>query len=380
MKIIPVFRPSMGQEEIKAVAKVIQSGWIGLGPKTEEFEKKFANYVGAKYAVALNSATAALHLAFMLLDIRGKEVITTPMTFISTNHAILYNGGRPVFTDICRDTLNIDPLEIKKNITKNTKAIVVVHYGGHACQMEEILDIAKKNNLYVVEDAAHACGAWYKDKKLGTLGDIGCFSFHAVKNLATADGGMLVTDNKEWYDRVKKLRWVGISKDTWAREEIQNKHSRYSWYYHVEELGFKCHMNDINAAIGLVQLKKLDALNRKRRMLSRRYNEKFGELKWLESPVEKNYAKSSLHNYAIKTDYRNELNDFLSKKGISTSVHYIPNNHYPMYKKFGRPTPIAEEVWTKLLLLPLYPDMTVRQQDRVISCIKEFGKKYVKNQ
>jgi len=375
--MIPVFRPSMGQEEINALAEVIKSGWIGLGPKTKQFEKEFAKYIGVKYAVALNSATAALHLAFKVLDIEDREVITTPMTFISTNHAILYNNGIPVFTDIQKDTLNIDPKEIKKNITSKTKAMVVVHYGGHACEMDKILKIAKDNNLYLIEDAAHACGSEFKGKKLGSFGDLACFSFHAVKNLATGDGGMIVTNNEQWYRRLEKLRWVGINKDTWSREEFQNADSsRYSWYYDIEELGFKYHMNDINAALGLVQLKKLDKLNKKRRSLVEKYNKELGNLSWLELPKELPYTKSACHNYVIKTNYRDELNDYLAQKNISTGVHYIPNNHYKMYKKFGQPTPVAEKVWTQLLTLPLYPDLSAKQQDEVISAIKKFGKKF----
>lgn len=365
----------MDQEEIDAVAEVIKGGWIGLGPKTEEFEQKFAKYIGVKYAVALNSATAALHLAFNILDIKDKEVITTPLTFISTNHAILYNQGIPVFTDIERDTLNINSNEIEKNITKDTKAIVVVHYGGHACEMDKVLGIAKKHNLYIVEDAAHACGGEFKGKKLGSIGDLACFSFQAVKNLAVGDGGMIVTDNKEWYERLKKLRWLGITKDTWSREEIETKEGlRYSWYYNIEELGFKYHLNDIAAALGLVQLKKLNQLNNKRRQLIERYFKNLKDISWIELPVEKEYTKSAWHNYVIKTEHRDRLNNYLTDQGISTGVHYIPNNHYEMYRRFGQPTPTAEEVWTKLLTLPLYPDLTDAEQDQVINNIKKFGK------
>jgi len=371
--MIPVFRPSMGIEEVEAVKEVLLSGWIGLGPKTEEFEKKFAQYIGVKYAVALNSATAALHLAMAVLNIEGKEVVTTPMTFISTNHAILYNRGIPVFADIEPDTLNINPKEITKNISPKTKAIVVVHYGGHACDMDKIIKIAKKHKLYLVEDAAHGCGGEYKGKKLGSLGDLGCFSFHAVKNLATGDGGMITTNNKNFYEKIKKLRWLGINKDTWSREKNEQTYGlKYSWYYEVEDVGFKYHMNDITAALGLVQLKKLDKMNARRKKITQIYNKNFADLDWLETPIVKDYAESSHHNYVIKTELRDKLNEYLAQKGISTGVHYIPNNHYKMYRQCRGKTPVSDKIWKKLLTLPLYPDMTEAEISQVVSAIRSF--------
>lgn len=370
--MIPVFKPSFGEEELEALRGPFQSGWIGLGPKTREFEERFAEYIGTKFAVALNSGTAALHLALKVIGIEGWEVITTPMTFISTNHAILYNNGIPVFADIEPDTLNIDPKEIKKQITSKTKAIIVVHYGGHACDMDPVLEIAKERNIWVIEDAAHGCGGEYKGQKLGSIGDIGCFSFHAVKNLSTGEGGMITTDDPELYGRLLKLRWMGISKDTWSREE---KDKKYSWYYNVEELGFKYHMNDIPAAIGLVQLKKLEGMNRRRREITERYNRGLKGLPWLETPTVKPYAKSSHHNYVIKVEKRDQLNIYLQEKGISTGVHYIPNNHYEMYHQYRGETPIADSVWRTLLTLPLFPDLKDDEVDYIIQEIKEFGKR-----
>lgn len=216
-KTIPVFKPSFGREELDALKEPFKTGWIGLGPKTKEFEEKFAQYIGTAYASAMNSCTAALHLGLEALGIKGKEVITTPMTFVSTNHAILYNGGIPVFCDIEEDTLNIDAGKIEELVTKNTAAITVLHYGGHACNMDKVLTIAKKYNLKVIEDCAHACGGKYKGRKLGSLGNIGCFSFHAVKNMATGEGGMVTTDDPAVQARLKKMRWVGISTDTFSQ-------------------------------------------------------------------------------------------------------------------------------------------------------------------
>ena len=262
--MIPVYRPYHDDLEMKYLKEVIDSGWWGMGPKTAEFETKFAHYIGSKHALGLNSATAALHLALMCVGVKNAEVITPAMTFVSTNHAILYNGGIPVFCDVEPDNLNMTADEILKLITPKTKAIIVVHYGGYACDMDPIMELATKHNLVVIEDCAHACGGKYKDKMLGSIGHFGSFSFQAVKNLATGDGGMLTTNSDEWAERIKKLRWVGISKDTFDR----GAGNSYDWFYDVTELGYKYHMNDIIAAIGLAQFEKLEWMNDRRRYWS----------------------------------------------------------------------------------------------------------------
>ena len=305
-----------------------------------------------------------------VMGIKNYEVITTPLTFVSTNHAIIYNGGIPVFSDICPDSLNIDPVQIEKLFTNKTKAIVTVHYGGYPCNMSKIIEIAEKNNLVIIEDVAHGCGGEYNGKKLGSLGDIGCFSFHAVKNLATGDGGMITTNDSEIYNRLLKLRWLGITKDTWARED---KDKNYSWYYDIEEVGYKYHMNDITAALGLVQLSKLDKMNSRRNEITDKYNKGFADLDWIETPMLKSHSKSACHNYVIKLDKRDELNIFLKERGISTSVHYIPNNHYKMYKTCRGETPVCEKVWKKLLTLPLFPDLKDSEVNMIIEQVKLFG-------
>lgn len=366
---IPIFRPWYDEAEERAVAEVLRSGWIGLGPKTAEFEKRFASYVEAPYAVAVNSATAALHLAFNVLDVSGAEVITTPMTFVSSNHAILYNGAVPVFADIEQDTLNIDVHSIERNLCDKTRAILVVHYGGHACDMDPILGLARERSIPVIEDAAHACGGTYKGLKLGSIGTIGCFSFHAVKNLATGDGGMIVIRDPELDKKLRRLRWCGIDKDTWNRSEVDQK---YSWYYTVQELGFKYHMNDISASIGLVQLEKLDRANSRRREITNYYNEHFANLDWLERPVEKEYTRSALHNYVIKVDRRDELITHLQAQRISAGVHYFPIHLYSMYRKFKADVPVTERVWRRLVTLPLYPGMTDEDVERVTDAVVHF--------
>jgi perosamine synthetase len=319
----------------------------------------------------MNSATAALQLAMHAMEIRGGEVITTPMTFISTNHAILYNNAVPIFCDIEPDTLNIDAMKIETLVTKKTKAIVVVHYGGYAVDMDTVLQVARKYNLKVIEDAAHACGGEYKGKKLGSLGDIGCFSFHAVKNLACGEGGMVTTNENKIDAQLRRLRWMGITKDTYSRDA--DPHKGYSWFYDVAELGFKCHMNDIPAAIGIVQLRKLEGANARRAELVARYNMHLSGVGDIELPVAKSYmTKPAYHNYVIKTSKRDPLNEYLKERGISTGVHYYPNHLYEMYKPFYRNLPVTETVWKKLLTLPLFPDLTNDQQDLIIHEIKIF--------
>jgi len=369
--MIPIFKPCMDQQEIDAVAEVLKSGWIGLGPKTVEFENKFAEYIGTKYAVGLNSCTSALDLAIRVLGIKSGEVITTPITFVSTAHAILYNNTIPVFADVYPDTLNIDPDDVRRKISKKTKAIIPVHYGGHPVEMDEIMEIAEKHNLFVIEDAAHACGAEYKGKKAGSIGDLGCFSFHAVKNLATGDGGMITTDDKKIYEHLLKLRWLGINKDTFKRDN-----TRYSWNYEVEELGYKMHMNDIAAAIGVVQLKKLDKMNASRRKIVDRYNEAFKKLDWLETPTLRKGVVSSHHNYAAKVvkGDRNDLIAHLAAKDISSGVHYTPLYLHPIYKKFGitAKCPVADEIWKKIIILPVFPDLGQDEMNHIINTVKTF--------
>jgi perosamine synthetase len=370
MNVIPVFKPSFGDEEFTQVRQALESGWVGLGPKVAEFERRFAAYIGVPHGVGLSSGTAALDLAMRMAEVQEREVITTPLTFVSTNHAILYNGGIPVFCDIEPDTLNIDARKIEALVTPRTRAIMVVHYGGHACEMDAILEIAQRHRLVVVEDCAHATGGEYRGRRLGSLGDFACFSFHAVKNLAMGEGG-LVTARREPDDALlRRLRWVGISKSTWDRSDQSSK--RYSWYYDVAELGFKCHLNDIAAGIGLAQLDKLERTNARRRAITEAYNAAFKDLDWLETPVVKVYAGSSYHNYVVRTSHRDRLHTHLAERGISTSVHYVPNHHYDLYKPFGADVPVCDEVWTRILTLPLFPDLAEVDVARVIEGVRTF--------
>lgn len=383
LDVLPVFRPAMGQEEISAVSEVIQSGWLGLGPKTEEFEEKFAGFVKSKYAIALNSATAALHLSLIALGVKkGDEILVPSLTFVSTAHVALYLKAKPVFVDIDKSTLCMDPKDLLSKITKKSKVIIPVHYGGHPADMDLISKIAKSYNLKIIEDASHAAGAKYKGKMIGSISDVTCFSFHAVKNLATGDGGMITTNDLKIATLTRKLRWLGINKDTWQREEkVMNKnYQSYGWFYDVSELGFKYHMNDIAAAIGIVQLKKLNKLNARRRVLFKRYNQKLKQFAWIKTPIVKEWAQSAHHNYVIQTKYRDKLNLYFKQLKISSGVHYMPIHLFSYYQKnnLNAKVPQTDTVWKNLLTLPLYPTLTYADQDRVIDAIKNFNSILIK--
>jgi len=383
-QMIQVFKPSLGEEELQALAEIFKTGWIGLGPKTREFEEKFAEYVGSKYAVALNSATAALHLSCLALGIgAGDEVLVPTITFVSTAHSAAYCGATPVFVDVDPETLTIDTEDLEQKITPRSKAVIPVHYGGHACPMEEIWAIAQQHGLFVIEDAAHATGSKYCGERVGGLKgtDATCFSFHAVKNLPVGDGGMITTNRVELVQVLHRLRWVGIDKSTWDRtEEVTmeqesgiRRYAHYGWYYEVHDLGYKYHMNDISAVIGLVQLGRIETANEKRRQIVEHYNEAFRDVDWIKRPVEREYTESAWHNYVIKTPYRDALNLYLKKKNIATGVHYMPIHLQPYYRKSSMVTlPTAERVWTQLLTLPLYPDLENAQLDYVIEMVRSF--------
>jgi perosamine synthetase len=373
-KPIPVFKPIINKEAVfRQLAEVFDSGWLTLGPKTHQFEEQFAKFVGAQHAVALNSATAALHLSCLALDLNeGDEVIVPALTFVATGLAPLYCRATPVFADIEPDTLCIDPNDIERKITCRTKAIIPVHFAGHAALMDDILTIARRHNLAVIEDAAHATGGSYMGKSLGTLGASGCFSFQAVKNLTTGDGGMIVAEDGEIISRVRRLRWFGISKETWQRTD----RAAYSWDYSVDELGFKFHMNDVTAAIGLAQLPEVQTHNESRRRVVEQYNAAFSNVGWITVPVEKPYTRSSWHAYVVKVPMRDELIRHLSLREITASVHYRPIHHYRVFAGINADLPVTEREWRKLVTLPLYPDMTNDDIGRVIDGVLSFGRHF----
>lgn len=366
--MIQVFKPDIGDEEISAVTEVLRSGWLGLGPKTADFERQFAAYVGTQAAVGVNSGTSALDLALRLLHISpGDEVIVPTFTFVSTAHVVTYNQATPIFADIDQDTLNISLEDVAGKITSRTRAILPVHYGGRPVDIDALREIA--DGIPVVEDCAHACGSSLRGRKAGNLGDAGCFSFHAVKNLTTGDGGALTLDDADLAARAKRLRWLGIDKGTWDRTELDRS---YWWEYSVDEVGLKCHMNDIAAALGLVQLARLDAMNRRRKQIADFYTTALADVPEIRTPPPDDPgSSSSWHIYCIQCERRNDLSVWLQERGIATGVHYKPIHTYRCYGD-QRPLETAERVFPYVLTLPMYPGLTESEMDQVISGITTF--------
>lgn len=366
--MIQVFKPYYDHQEIDAVADVIKSGWVGLGPKTAKFEKEFAQFCDVDYCVGMNSCTAALDMALKLLRVNhGDEVIVPAMTFVSTAHCVVYNLATPIFVDIEPDTLNIDIEDVKKKITGRTKAIIAVHYGGRPVDMDRLQLVAE--GIPIIEDCAHAAGARYKNRPVGGIGQIGCFSFHAVKNLAMGEGGALTLNNEQWALRAKRNRWLGIDKGTWDRTDANKE---YWWEYTVNEIGLKSHLDDIHAAIGLVQLKKLREANKRRREIVDLYRREFHDIPQIKMPPEDNDDfYSSWHLCEVKVENRDDLSVFLKDNGINTGVHYKPIH---LYKCYGnRPVlPVAEHVFETILTLPLYPSLTREEVYKIIDTVKQF--------
>ncbi|WP_232696487.1 DegT/DnrJ/EryC1/StrS family aminotransferase [Brevibacillus daliensis] len=360
---IPFYIPYLNEEEIVEVTAAIQSNWLSKGPKTLEFEKEFAKKVGSQYAVGLNSCTAGLHLAQLALGIgQGDEVITTPYTFVATSNTILHCGAKPVFVDIDPLTLNICAEAIEQAITPRTKAIIPVHFAGYPCDMDQIREISKRYNLAIIEDAAHAVYTKYKDEPIGSIGDITCFSFYATKNLTTGEGGMITTNDEAIANQIRIMSLHGMSRNAWNRYAAKG-----AWYYEVEQAGFKYNMTDIQAAMGLIQLQKLEEMQTLRKQLAQAYNEALRETDELILPYDSPEHCHSWHLYYIQlkedqvTITRNELIEKLNEAGIGTSVHFIPVPHHPFYQKQGyRLTdyPVAKKTYESIISLPFYPTMT----------------------
>jgi dTDP-4-amino-4,6-dideoxygalactose transaminase len=380
-------RPSLGNEEIREVSKVIRTNWIGTGPKTEEFEKMFSATVGSRHAVAVNSCTSALHLSLIAAGIKpGDEVITTPMSFVATSNVILHAGGKPVFVDIDPQTLNINPDGIERKITRKTKAIVPVHFGGLPCDMEKIRRIAKKFKLTVIEDAAHALGARYGGQEIGkSPGGLVCFSFYPNKTITTGEGGMVTTDREDWDETIRVWRLHGLDRDAWKRYRSGGLLLSYGVVP-----GFKNNMTDLQSAMGLCQMKKLEGFMKTREKYAKMFDEAFREFPEIElqpRPVPSKEERHGLHLYILLlrldrlTVDRDSIVRALRAENIGAAIHYLAIHLHPHYKKLGHKAgqyPEAESVSNRILSLPLSPAMTPAEVEAVIHGVRKVIRRYRK--
>ncbi|MDO8633278.1 MAG: UDP-4-amino-4,6-dideoxy-N-acetyl-beta-L-altrosamine transaminase [Candidatus Wildermuthbacteria bacterium] len=376
---IPYGHQWVGEDDIKALVSALKGDWLTQGPLIDEFEKAVAKYCHAKYAVAVSSGTAALHAAFEAAGIgKGDEVITTPLTFAATANAVVYCGGAPVFVDIDPRTLNIDPKGIEKKITKKTKAIAPVDFRGYPAKLNEILKIAKKHKLLVIEDASHAIGSEYRGKKIGSISDMTIFSFHPVKTITTGEGGMVVTNNRKFYEKMRVFRHHGVVK----------KPGKGAWYYEIEKPGYNYRITDLQCALGLSQMKKFGKFIQRRRMIVREYDRAFKNTRELILLAEESFMKPVYHLYIIQLRLellragRRQIFDELRKQGIGVQVHYMPLHLHPFYKKkFGYKKgdfPAAEAYYERALTLPLFPQMTEKDVKTVVDKVSKVIAKYRK--
>ncbi|MFA5832101.1 MAG: DegT/DnrJ/EryC1/StrS family aminotransferase [Bacteroidota bacterium] len=370
--MLPVSRPSIGNEELEEVKKVFDTGWLGLGSTVFEFENKIKEYIGAKNVIAVNTGTTAIHLALDAFGIKeGDEVIVPSLTFCATIQAITALKAVPVFCEVYESDLNIDINDVKRKITKKTKAIICVHYYGNACDMDGLFQIAKPHGILIIEDAAHAFGSSYKGKKIGSFGDATCFSFDPIKNLTTGEGGAITLANDEIAEEIRRKRILGIDKDTWHRYRNER-----SWFYEITTQGYRYHMSNINAAIGLAQMKKFEGFVTRKKEIVRKYNQAFTSVKGLKT-LAINMEETAPFTYIIRVldGKRDEAMEFLKTKGVGTGVHYIANHIQPFFLKYSTPLPTTDILWKEILTLPLYNDMKDEDVDLVILSVKEFCSK-----
>ena len=381
---IPYSTQSIDADDIQAVAEALRSDYLTTGPKIEEFEHTVASYVGTAHAAAVSNGTAALHAACYAAGIQpGDEVITTPLTFAASANCVLYCGGKPVFADIRPDTYNIDPEDIKRKITEKTKAVIAVDLTGQPCDLDAVRKVTDEYHLTLIEDAAHALGAVYKGKKVGTVADMTTFSFHPVKPVTTGEGGMVVTNDEKYWQKIKLFRSHGITRDADLIAENQRAEQGAApnggletgdWYYEQIELGYNYRITDIQCALGCSQMKKLDRFLARRRELAHQYDKAFADNAHIVTPYQLPETESGWHLYMIQVDGcdRKQVFDTLRAKGIGVNVHYIPVYFHPYYRKHGYQDvccPNAEQVYSRLISLPLYPGLTDGQQEEVVRAV-----------
>lgn len=371
--MIPYGKQTIEQDDIQAVVDVLKSDFLTTGPQIAEFEQTVADYVGAKYAVAISNGTSALHAACFAAGIGpGDEVITTPLTFAASANCVLYCGGTPVFADVDPKTYNIDPEDIRRKITDRTKAIIAVHLAGQPCDMDAIHSIAREHGLIVIEDGAHALGSVYKGKKVGSMSDMTTFSFHPVKPITTGEGGMIVTDKENFYKKMVLFRSHGITRD----DSMMTRNDG-PWFYQQFDLGYNYRITDIQCALGCSQMKKLDRFLARRKEIVARYNEAFADCDNIITPYQLSDTESGWHLYIVqvKNCDRRQVFEAMREKGIGVNVHYIPVYMHPYYQEHGYENvhcANAEEIYSHIISLPLYPGLTSEQQDYVIDTLKSL--------
>lgn len=382
---LPFAQPHITQAEIDEVVDTLRSGWLTTGPKTKRFEREFAQRVGAPYALAVNSATAAMHLALDAIGLRpGDEVIVPVYTFTATAEVVVYFRARPVFVDVDPVTCNLDPAQLEKHITSSTRAIMVVHIAGLPAEMEAIHAIANAYNLPVIEDAAHAFPAKYRGQMIGTISDLTAFSFYATKTLSTGEGGMLTTANPEYAERVAMMSLHGISRDSWKRYSAEG-----SWYYEVLQAGYKYNMTDLAAAIGLHQLARSEWLLERRRTIAQRYTEAFSQWPELETPPNPSHVEHAWHLYLLRlrlerlTITRDAFIQALKQANIGASVHFIPLHLHTFYRNAYQLAsddfPAALHTYQRVISLPIYPGMTDEDVEDVIAAVQYLVESYKKS-
>lgn len=379
---LPYNQPSIDEDEIAAVVETLRSGWLTTGPRTRQFEERFAAYAGAEHAVALSSATAALHLALIAAGIGpGDEVILPTYTFAACGHVVVHLGATPVLVDSSADDLNIDPAAIERALTPRTRAVMAVHFAGQPCRMDEILALCQRHRLFLLEDAAHAVGARYRDQLVGSIGDATAFSFYATKNLTTGEGGMLTTNRADVAETARLYALHGMSRDAWKRYGRGG-----AWFYEVVAPGYKYNMSDLQAALGLTQLAKLDERNRRRAALAARLSAALAGCAAIELPVTRPEVTHAWHLYTIRLHLdalridRAGFIEEMAKRDIGCSVHFIPLHRHPYYRDtFGFQAtdfPVADNAYERLISLPLYPAMTEADVDRVAATVHEVAEAF----
>lgn len=368
--MIPVARPSIGERELKAVERVFSTGWLGMGSEVNRFENTLCQFLGAGRAVAVCNGTGALFLALHAAGLGpGDEVLVPSLTYVASVQAITATGAVPVFCDIREEDLNIDPEDAGRKLTPRTRAVMPVHFRGVPCDMDGIMDLASSSGLRVVEDAAHAFGSFYGERRIGSFGDLTCFSFDPIKVVTCGEGGAVVTGDPAIAELMQQKRILGIDRDTLSRYS----NSR-SWVYDVLTQGYRLHMSNINAAIGLVQLERFEELRESRSRIARTYDGGLSGMRRI-SLIPADYDRTSLFMYIVRVhEERDGLMEFMKDRGIGTGIHYIPAHTFSLYRRSGFRLPVTDKMYEEILTLPLFPDMTDEETFRVMEALAEWDR------